>query len=123
MADEPLPPENLDEDEEGGGPVKPFLEHLEDLRWMIIKVVSALLIAMIVCLVAGDRLFKVLSWPLKQAQRLGFTPKGAGSAVLKIGDSVVGKVSLTSLDTNLWAGGRPSAMTSTSSPWTRPPTA
>lgn len=106
MAAEPLPPEHLDEDEEGGGPVKPFLEHLEDLRWTIIKVVSALLIAMVACLVAGDRLFKLLSWPLVQAQRLGFAPRD--TAVLKSGESVIGKLSLATLDTNLWAQGRPS---------------
>ncbi len=107
MAAEPLPPTDLDEDEEGGGPVKPFLEHLEDLRWTIIKVVSVLLIAMIVCLVAGKQLFEVLSWPLKQAQRLGFAPQD--TAVLKAGDTVVGKLSLAPLDTNLWIDGRPTA--------------
>ena len=52
MAHEPeeaLPPE-----EEGGGPVKSFLDHLEDLRWTIIRCVAALAISMILCLVAGS---------------------------------------------------------------------
>ena len=33
------------EDEEGG-PVKSFLEHLEDLRWVLIKSVVSLSVAM-----------------------------------------------------------------------------
>ena len=39
----------------GGGPVKSFLEHLEDLRWMLIKSGAALLVSMIVCLYGNQR--------------------------------------------------------------------
>ena len=53
---------------EGGGPVKPFLDHLEDLRWMLIKVTISLLVAMMTCLVAANFLVKVLIWPLKEAR-------------------------------------------------------
>ena len=51
MADEPAA-ENLDEqpEEEEGGPVKSFLEHLEDLRWVLIKSGVAAGVAMLGCL-------------------------------------------------------------------------
>ena len=68
MADpteEPRPEEEIEED--GGGPVKTFLEHLEDLRWMLIKSGVALLIGMIVCLYATDKVVSILKWPLKRA--------------------------------------------------------
>ena len=45
--------ERLDEEQEGG-PVKGFLEHLEDLRWVLIKSIVTLAIAMFVCLLAGN---------------------------------------------------------------------
>jgi hypothetical protein len=37
------------DDGEGGGPVKTFLEHLEDLRWTLIKCLCAVVISMVVC--------------------------------------------------------------------------
>jgi sec-independent protein translocase protein TatC len=61
--DEPQP----DEIEEGGGPVKTFLEHLEDLRWLLIKSGAALLVSLIVCLYATDKIVAILKWPLKQS--------------------------------------------------------
>jgi sec-independent protein translocase protein TatC len=53
--------------EDGGGEVKSFLEHLEDLRWVLIKSGTALVIAMIVCLLAGNQVVKVLIWPLERS--------------------------------------------------------
>ncbi|HOX03561.1 MAG TPA: twin-arginine translocase subunit TatC [Candidatus Paceibacterota bacterium] len=61
-------PEIDEEDEDGGGPVKSFLEHLEDLRWTLIKAVASLVVAMVVCLVAGNKLVTFLTWPLRLAQ-------------------------------------------------------
>ena len=55
------------EQEEGGGPVKSFLEHLEDLRWMIIKSAAALLVCMIVCLYGTSEIIAILKRPLAQA--------------------------------------------------------
>jgi sec-independent protein translocase protein TatC len=54
--------EVLPDEDDGGGEVKSFLEHLEDLRWTLIKSLTALVLAMIVCLVAG----KWLAWALKR---------------------------------------------------------
>jgi sec-independent protein translocase protein TatC len=56
-----------EEEEDGGGEVKSFLEHLEDLRWTLIKSITALVLAMIVCLVAGNRLAAILTWPIKRS--------------------------------------------------------
>lgn len=62
VSEEPRP-HPLDEDD-GGGPVKPFLEHLEDLRWVIIQCLSALALGMVVCMMAAPYLVQVLTWPL-----------------------------------------------------------
>src|SRR5215217_1398681 len=62
MADElaPLP----DSEEEEGGPVKSFLEHLEDLRWVLIKVIASVMIGMTICLVASPILVEAMKYPL-----------------------------------------------------------
>ena len=60
-----------DDEEEGGGPVKTFLEHLEDLRWVLIKSGTALMVAMVVCLLGVNYLVEILKWPLERARRLG----------------------------------------------------
>jgi sec-independent protein translocase protein TatC len=51
-----------------GGPVKSFLEHLEDLRWVLIKSAVALGLAMLLCLIAGNYVVKVIKWPLDKAK-------------------------------------------------------
>ncbi|MBI1841072.1 MAG: twin-arginine translocase subunit TatC [Verrucomicrobia bacterium] len=53
-----------DSEEAGGGPVKSFLEHLEDLRWTLIKSIVTVLVAMLVCMIASDRIVTILRWPL-----------------------------------------------------------
>ena len=68
MADEPGS-ERLDEtEEEEGGPVKSFLEHLEDLRWVLIKSIAALGVAMLVCLIAGNFVVGILRRPIQKAR-------------------------------------------------------
>src|SRR5687768_9924471 len=64
MAHEPEELPDHSEEEDEGGPVKPFLDHLEDLRWVLIKCVSALVIGMIICMVAAPYLVEVLKYPL-----------------------------------------------------------
>jgi sec-independent protein translocase protein TatC len=58
--------ERLDEEQEGG-PVKSFLEHLEDLRWVLIKSAAALGLAMLLCLIAGNYVVQIIKWPLTRA--------------------------------------------------------
>lgn len=56
------------EPEGEGGPVKSFLDHLEDLRWVLIKSVVALAVAMLLCLIAGNYVVNILKWPLDRAK-------------------------------------------------------
>jgi len=68
MADEP-PADRLEEQEESeGGPVKSFLEHLDDLRWVLIKSAFALGVAMLGCLIAGNYMVDILKNPLHRAR-------------------------------------------------------
>jgi len=62
---------DLDLEEEEGGPVKSFLEHLEDLRWVLIKSIAAAGVAMVTCFFAGNYVFQVIEWPLKRAPMSG----------------------------------------------------
>jgi sec-independent protein translocase protein TatC len=68
MADEPVA-EHLDEqpEEDEGGPIKSFLEHLEDLRWVLIKSGVAAGVAILACLLGGNYVVRVLEWPLSRA--------------------------------------------------------
>ena len=62
MADfSPEPPEDE------GGPVKSFLEHLEDFRWLLVKCSVALALAMLVCLIGANYVIGVIKWPLSRA--------------------------------------------------------
>jgi len=45
---------------------KPFLDHLEDLRWTIVKMAIVLIVAMFGCFAFRQRLVLVLQWPLKE---------------------------------------------------------
>lgn len=64
MAEEPLEPSPTPEPEEEGGPVKSFLEHLEDLRWVLIRLIVSVVVGMTICLVASPQLVNLLKYPL-----------------------------------------------------------
>jgi sec-independent protein translocase protein TatC len=81
--------------EEGGGPVKTFLEHLEDFRWLLIKCTAAVLITMVVCLLGVNYVWAVLTWPLKQASK--YTWDARQMLVVKVGTNELAKLRL---DTN-----------------------
>ncbi|HTH46402.1 MAG TPA: twin-arginine translocase subunit TatC, partial [Candidatus Limnocylindria bacterium] len=91
MADEleVLPPEPED-GEEGGGPVKSFLEHLEDLRWTLIKSAAAFAIAFVVCLSAAPWIITFLEWPLQQALKI--RTSGDPRTVVLLGTNVLAKL-------------------------------
>lgn len=81
MVDEPEAERlDVDQEEDEGGPVKSFLEHLEDLRWVLIKSIAAAGVAMIGCFFAGNYVFQVLKWPLNRAPFSG----GTESQILRI---------------------------------------
>ncbi len=68
MASEPEEGHFSEEEEEEGGPVKSFLEHLEDLRWVLIKSCAALAVGVVICLLAGNRVVEILLRPLNKAK-------------------------------------------------------
>jgi sec-independent protein translocase protein TatC len=68
MANHPEGGRGPSQPDDEGGPVKSFLEHLEDLRWVLVKSVVALGIAFVACLVGGDHVVSVLTYPLKRAK-------------------------------------------------------
>src|SRR5690348_9566800 len=55
-------------DEAEGGPVKTFLEHLEDFRWVLIKSIVTLVVAMTICLFGGKYVMQIIKWPLLHAK-------------------------------------------------------
>src|SRR6266480_2445801 len=63
---------------------KPFLEHLEDLRWTIVKIAIALAAAMIVCFAFRSTLVRILQAPLRDVGSQIGTLKALG-----ITDSIV----------------------------------
>ncbi|MGV3774471.1 MAG: twin-arginine translocase subunit TatC [Verrucomicrobiales bacterium] len=79
-----FPPE-----EDEGGPVKTFLEHLEDLRWVLIKIFASLVLGMVICLGAAPDIAKFLAKPLVESNTnispevLG--PMGGFNIAMKIG--------------------------------------
>lgn len=95
------PEDNQPEAEElEGGPVKTFLEHLEDLRWTLIKVTSTLAVSMIICLVAGNELVRFLTYPLRVAARLNAS-KPADTVAVHWGTNVIARFARTNLSTLL----------------------
>jgi sec-independent protein translocase protein TatC len=82
-----------EQEEEEGGPVKSFLEHLEDLRWVLIKSVVALGVAMLVCLIAGNHVVEILRRPLTKAR---VSHPGTNQVVtVRFGTNVLGVYTLT----------------------------
>jgi sec-independent protein translocase protein TatC len=59
-------PEHFDESSEGG-PVKSFLEHLEDFRWVLVKSIVALGLGMLICLISANYVVEIIKRPLEQA--------------------------------------------------------
>jgi sec-independent protein translocase protein TatC len=83
------PPEPDDE----GGPVKSFLEHLEDFRWLVIKCGAALLVCLIVCLYAVPQIVAVLKWPLTRAALVRVHDER--KALVRFGTNTVATLELT----------------------------
>ena len=62
-------PDFDDDGSEYGGPIKSFLEHMEDLRWVLIRCVAALGVAMVACLAGAPIIVDFLSRPLGEAKQ------------------------------------------------------
>src|ERR1700731_3017779 len=63
---------------------KPFLEHLEDLRWTVVKMAITLVLAMIVCFAFRSLLVRVMQAPLHDVD-----PQVGALKALGITDSIV----------------------------------
>ncbi len=91
-----MPNESEDErpefDEGEGGPVKSFLEHLEDFRWMLIKCCAAVGVMMLICLIAGNWVIEILKWPLRHTDLLIRNPPQL--VMFRMGTNVLGNVTL-----------------------------
>ena len=81
------------EDSPEGGPVKSFLEHLEDFRWVLIKSSVALFTAMLLCLFAANYVVGIIKWPLKRAP-ISFSGTNQ-IAVVSFGSNHLGNFKLT----------------------------
>jgi sec-independent protein translocase protein TatC len=79
--------------EDEGGPVKSFLEHLEDFRWLVIKSGAALLICLIVCLYAVPQIVSILKWPLSHAALVRVHDER--KALVRFGTNTVATLELT----------------------------
>jgi sec-independent protein translocase protein TatC len=84
---EVLPPEH---EEEGGGPIKSFLEHLEDLRWTLLKCAIAITLGVLASLSASPYIVKFLTWPLVLAQKMKTTDEPR--VVLTLGTNVLSRM-------------------------------
>ncbi|HXE41801.1 MAG TPA: twin-arginine translocase subunit TatC, partial [Candidatus Baltobacteraceae bacterium] len=78
-----------------GGPVKTFLEHLEDFRWVLVKSIVALAVAMLVCLIAANNVIQIIKWPLT---RTSVSYPGTNQiAIVNFGTNHVGNFQLSSV--------------------------
>jgi sec-independent protein translocase protein TatC len=72
MADTPDQDElPVEESSDTGSFVAPFLEHLEALRWTLVKSFAALGLAMVLCFAFAPQLLSLTMWPLR---RIGKDP-------------------------------------------------
>src|SRR6185369_8023209 len=77
-----------------GGPIKTFLEHLEDFRWVMVKSIITLALGMLVCLVTANHVVEILKWPLSRAPR---TYPGTNQiAIVSFGTNRLGNFQLSS---------------------------
>ena len=79
---------------------KPFLEHLEDLRWLILKILISWGAASLVAFILANRLFAVLQLPLARMTRV----TGGGEEVFVLRSLSPPEVFLMSMKLSLLAG-------------------
>src|SRR5258708_18476179 len=77
---------------EDPGPRKGFLDHLEDLRWTLVKCASAIMVAVIICLFLGPKLVWVFERPLRHMNM--FQPSGPPTMSIELGDTNLGPYKL-----------------------------
>ncbi|MBM3888799.1 MAG: preprotein translocase subunit TatC, partial [Verrucomicrobia bacterium] len=83
----PLPPEEEEEELE----TKPFLDHLEDLRWTILYSITALFVGMCIAFYGLPWIMAALEWPLRGVGEVLEEPQLIRSADLKDSAALVAR--------------------------------
>ncbi|NDC80990.1 MAG: twin-arginine translocase subunit TatC [Verrucomicrobia bacterium] len=65
---------------------KPFLEHIEDLRWVILKCTAAIGVGSIIGVMGIGQVMDLVRWPLQQAQGGGPAPHPSTLLALQVTD-------------------------------------
>ena len=102
-------------DEGFGGPIKPFLDHLEDFRFMVMKCVVAVVAGMMISLIGSPYIVKFLTWPLERAQLIEQvnTNPDKRAVPVKFGSGVVSHIRESDLKNLAEAGNLKGAFTNT----------
>jgi sec-independent protein translocase protein TatC len=85
--------ETPDPEVDEGGPIKNFLEHLEDFRWVLVKSAVAVGVAMLLCLISANFVIGIIKWPMTRAQI--HYPLADKIAVVNFGTNQLGKFKLS----------------------------
>ena len=103
------------EDKGFGGPIKPFLDHLEDFRFMVMKCVVALVAGMMIALIGSPYIVKFLTWPLERAQQIEQvnTNPDKRAVPVKFGSGVVSHIRESDLKNMAEAGNLAGSFTNT----------
>ena len=87
----PDDPVSTADDDGEGGPIKPFLEHLEDFRWLLIKCLVVTLVGMVICLAAGDHLMEIIKLPLHKSAERNDREFSKQLLIVMTGTNMIGK--------------------------------
>jgi sec-independent protein translocase protein TatC len=60
-------PHDPDSEQDSHGPMKSFLDHLEDLRWLIIKVAAVVATSWVLAFAFGPKILLFLQYPIKRS--------------------------------------------------------
>ena len=100
--DDPYGEGDESEDEVFGGPIKPFFDHLEDLRWMLVKCVVAILLGLLIALMGAGYVVDALLSPLEKAQTYEQSMVAGNpdkrTIPIRFGDAVIKQIRQTDLN-------------------------
>jgi sec-independent protein translocase protein TatC len=108
--------DNDGSDDQGfGGPIKPFLDHLEDFRFMVMKCVVAVVAGIMISLIGSPYIVKFLTWPLERAQLIEQvnTNPDKRAVPVKFGSGVVSHIRESDLKNLAETGNLKGAFTNT----------
>lgn len=91
----------MERDHKTGGELeeKPFLDHLEDLRWLVLKILLSWGVMSLIAFLLADRVFTLIQWPL--LRMMGEVAGGNGTILRSLSPP---EVFLMSIKLSLLAG-------------------